>query len=345
MKRRKAIKETVKFTGGIVGASLLPWTTGCSTEKNTDESATDESTDDKAEVGSALFSISLAQWSLHRAFYGKSTELSWEERGKMFQEDPNSVLQGDIDPIDFPSIAKNTYGIDAVEYVNSFYFDKAKNASYLSELKNRCESEGVQSVLIMCDALGNLGDPDDTERTQVVENHYPWVEAAKYLGCHSIRVNARSTGEFEEQQKLAADGLIRLCEFSKDLEINIIVENHGGLSSNGQWLAGVMDLVDHPMAGTLPDFGNFRLGEDEWYDRYQGVKELMPYAKGVSAKSNDFDEEGNETNTDYTRMVNIVMEAGYHGYIGIEYEGNDLSEPEGINATKALLEKVRNSLA
>ncbi len=319
MKRRKAIKNTVKLSVGLVGASLM--TTGCSTEKKTEESTSDESNDDKMEAASALFSISLAQWSLHRS------------------------LDGDMKNIDFPTIAKNTYEIDALEYVNRFFFDKAKDLEYLSELKNRCNAEGVQSVLIMCDDLGDLGNPDEAERSRVVENHYPWVEAAKYLGCHSIRVNARSTGEFEEQQKLAANGLRKLCEFSNDLEINILVENHGGLSSNGQWLVGVMELVDHPMAGTLPDFGNFRLDGDEWYDRYQGVKELMPYAKSVSAKSHDFDEDGNETNTDYLKMINIVMEAGYHGYIGIEYEGNNLSEHDGIIATKALLENVRSALA
>ncbi len=320
MKRRKAIQNTVKLSGGLLGASLLSWTTGCNTEKKREESASDKSNDDKMGKTSELFGISLAQWSLHRS------------------------LDGGMKNIDFPAIAKNTYEIDAVEYVNSFFFDKAKDPEYLSELKNRCNAEGVESVLIMCDGLGNLGNPDQAERSLVVENHYPWVEAAKYLGCHSIRVNARSTGEFEEQQKLAADGLRKLCEFGNNLEINILVENHGGLSSNGQWLAGVMQLVDHPMAGTLPDFGNFRLEGDQWYDRYQGVRELMPYAKSVSAKSHDFDEEGNETNTDYFKMIKIVMEAGYHGYIGIEYEGNNLSEHEGIIATKALLEKVRNVL-
>ena len=203
-----------------MGASLLPWTPGCGTEKKTEELASDKSNDDKMGKTSALFSISLAQWSLHRS------------------------LDGGMKNIDFPAIARNTYEIDAVEYVNSFFFDKAKDPEYLSELKNRCNAEGVQSVLIMCDRLGNLGNPDQAERLLVVENHYPWVEAAKYLGCHSIRVNARSTGEFEEQQKLAADGLRKLCEFSNDLEINVLVENHGGLSSNGQWLAVMAALLD-----------------------------------------------------------------------------------------------------
>ena len=104
-------------------------------------------------------------------------------------------------------------------------------------------------------------------------------------------------------------------------------------------------MVDHPRCGTLPDFGNFRITREEEYDRYQGVKELMTYAKGVSAKSHDFDEQGNETRTDYARMMKIVLDAGYRGYVGIEYEGNRLSEPEGIKATKVLLERVREDLA
>jgi L-ribulose-5-phosphate 3-epimerase len=196
----------------------------------------------------------------------------------------------------------------------------------------------------MCDGEGNLGDPDGMARTQAVENHYRWVEAAKYLGCHSIRVNARSQGSPEEQREFAVDGLRRLTEFAAEREINVIVENHGGISSNGEWLASVMKAVDHPRCGTLPDFGNFRIAEGETYDRYKGVAELMPFAKGVSAKSNDFDANGNEVNIDYVRMMRIVLDAGYHGRVGIEYEGRELSEPDGIRATKRLLEKVRSQL-
>jgi sugar phosphate isomerase/epimerase len=198
----------------------------------------------------------------------------------------------------------------------------------------------VQNLLIMCDGLGILGDPDDKARTKAVENHHPWVEAAKRLGCHSIRVNAASKGTFEEQQKLAADGLGRLAEFAAQMDLNVIVENHGGLSSNGKWLAGVIEQVGKPNCGTLPDFGNFAD-----YDRYQGVTELMPFAKGVSAKSHDFDAEGNETKTDYMRMLSLVTDAGYHGWVGVEYEGKTLPEDEGIKATKRLLETVRAELA
>jgi len=269
-----------------------------------------------------LFKISLAQWSLHRTIRG-----------------------GKLDNLDFAATTKNDYGIEAVEYVNQFFKDKATDAAYLADMKKRAADAGVRSLLIMIDGEGALGDPDQAKRKQAVENHYKWVEAAKALGCHSIRVNAASGGSYDEQLDRAADGLRRLTEFGAARDLNVIVENHGGLSSNGAWLAAVMKQVNHPRCGTLPDFGNFRISKDEQYDRYQGVKEMMPFAKAVSAKSHEFDEHGNEKHTDFKRMVKIVLDAGYHGYIGIEYEGSTLSEPDGIRATKRLLERVRTVLS
>ncbi len=263
------------------------------------------------------FSISLAQWSLNRALFG-----------------------GQMDHLDFPKAAKQEYGIDAVEYVNAFFKEKTAPA-YVAELKKRCDDLGVRSLLIMCDGEGALGDPDEAKRRTAVENHHKWVEAAKSLGCHSIRVNAQSEGSYDEQQGRAADGLRKLCEFADGHAINVIVENHWGLSSNGNWLSGLMRRVDHRRCGTLPDFGNF---DPKEYDRYRGIEDLMPYAKGVSAKSYDFDEAGNETMIDYARMIKIVMAAKYHGYIGIEYEGKRLSEPEGILATKRLLQRLRDEI-
>lgn len=270
-----------------------------------------------------LFEISLAQWSLYR-----------------------SLFAGDIDHLDFPGIARNDFDIGAVEYVNTFFFEKAEDESYLAQMQQRCDDNGVSSQLIMCDREGAIGDPDDTARTQAVENHYKWVTAAAYLGCHSIRVNAQSEGSWEEQRGLAADGLARLSEFAADHGLNVIVENHGGLSSNGQWLAEVIGRVGMDNCGTLPDFGNFRISEDENYDRYKGVEELMPFAKGVSAKSYGFDAQGNETTIDYRRMLQIVLDAGYHGHVGIEWEGqNGPSEMEGIRLTKNLLETIREEMA
>ncbi|HVR75482.1 MAG TPA: sugar phosphate isomerase/epimerase family protein [Planctomycetota bacterium] len=267
-----------------------------------------------------LFKLSLAQWSLNKAIFGKK-----------------------LDNLDFAKKA-NELGFDAVEYVNQFFKDRAADSKYLAEMKKRAAGEGVYSLLIMCDDEGNLGDPDPARRTRAVENHHKWVEAAAYLGCHSIRVNAESGGTYDEQVKHAADGLRRLSEFGEKRGIGVIVENHGGLSSNGEWLAKVMKTVDHPGCGTLPDFGNFDLGGGKTYDRYKGVAELMPFAKAVSAKSHDFDDAGNEKHTDYRRMMKIVLQAGYHGYVGIEYEGDKLGEVDGILATKRLLEKVRGEL-
>ncbi|MGI9014040.1 MAG: sugar phosphate isomerase/epimerase family protein [Phycisphaerales bacterium] len=316
--RRRFLQQS---TGIVLGGGLLSHTSeAASTMSTSARDARRNGNDDNQP-----FHISLAEWSLHR-----------------------TIGAGEMTNLDFPTVARQKFNIEAIEYVNSFFKDKARDHEYLRDLKQRCDAEGVKSLLIMCDGEGALGDADEAKRTTAIENHYRWVEAAKYLGCHSIRVNAQSSGTPDEQQKLAADGLRRLTEFSAQHDINTIVENHGGLSSNGSWLAGVMKMVDHDRCGTLPDFGNFcmdwsrRDDPEVWYDRYKGVQELMPFAKAVSAKSNDFDDEtGEETTTDYARMINIVLESGYTGWIGIEYEGSRLDEAAGIIATKKLLERVR----
>jgi sugar phosphate isomerase/epimerase len=238
-------------------------------------------------------------------------------------------------------VARRDFDIDAIEYVNSFYAARANEQVYLTELKNRCSGEGVRSELIMCDGEGNLGDPDEARRRQAVQNHHKWIDAAKFLGCHSIRVNARSEGSREEQARLAADGLHRLGEYGAQNEIYVLVENHGGLSSDAAWLAGVIRAADNSRVGTLPDFGNFRISDTESYDPYLGVEQLMPYARGVSAKCYDFDEAGMETTLDFPRLMRSVELAGYHSFVGIEYEGERLSEMDGIRAAKALLERIR----
>ena len=275
-----------------------------------------------APAGEPLFKISLAEWSFHRA-----------------------LRAGKMNNLDFPKVAKKDFDIDCVEYVNVFFMDKAKDQAYLKDLKQRCDDLGVTSGLIMCDHEGDLGDASSARRTEAVENHYKWVEAAKFLGCHSIRVNARSTGEPKEQHERAVDGLRRLSEFGAKHDMNVIVENHGGLSSNGEWLVGVIKDVGLKNCGTLPDFGNFKINKSQNYDRYKGVAEMMPFAKGVSAKSHVFDAEGKETETDYLKMMKIVLDAGYHGYVGIEWEGETPDEAQGVKLTKQLLERVRDKLA
>jgi sugar phosphate isomerase/epimerase len=274
-----------------------------------------------AQAKQPWFRISLAEWSFNRSlFANKMTNL------------------------EFPVIARKSFGIEVVEYVNQFWMDKAEDKAYLAELKLRCDDNGVKSGLIMCDREGALGDPDPAARTKTVENHYKWVTAAAYLGCHSIRVNAQSTGTFGAQLDFATDGLRRLAQFGAQHNINVIVENHGGLSSNGKWLASVIEQVGLPNCGTLPDFGNFNVAQGKPYDRYLGTTELMPFAKGVSAKSYAFDAKGEETTIDYLRIMRIVRDAGYRGYVGIEFEGRDIEETQGIRSTLKLLERVRDQL-
>ncbi len=348
--RRIFLKEAGQYAAALGLLGVYSTLSGC----NNNSSGAGQETDTTGEGGKVtdmFFKISLAQWSLHKSFFGPSRDGGWEAFSKALQTDPDSLLQGTIDPLDFPSIARNKFGIDAVEYVNTFYFGKAKNMEYLKELKGRCDSEGVRSLLIMCDALGNLGDVDSARRRQAVENHLPWVEAAKFLGCHSIRVNAAGNGTREEVADAAVGGLSRLSEYAAQDGINVIVENHGGYSSDADWLYNVIKTVGKDNCGTLPDFGNFCIERGpegqctNEYDRYEGTRKLMAFAKGVSAKSHDFDAEGNETHTDYLKMMKIVKDAGYTGYVGIEYEGEELTEEEGILATKKLLEKVGAQLS
>lgn len=259
-----------------------------------------------------VYKISLAEWSLHRTL-GKGT----------------------ISNLDFPRITKKTYGLDAVEYVSTFFKGKGEDTAYLTALKDSCNKYGVKSLLIMVDGEGSLADTSKAARTKAVENHYKWVKAAKFLGCHSIRVNAAGRGTMGQMQAAAIDGLGRLSDYAAGFGINVIVENHGGNSSYGKWLAEIMKTVNKPNCGTLPDLGNFYE-----YDRYKGVTELMPYAKGVSGKTLEFDAEGNETRVDFAKMMKIISDSKYTGYIDVEYEGNTLSEDEGIKASIILINKV-----
>jgi L-ribulose-5-phosphate 3-epimerase len=276
------------------------------------------------------FKLSLAEWSFHKALFA-----------------------GKMDNLDFPRVAKSDFGIEAVEYVNQFFKDKAKDAAFLKEMNTRAKGEGVTQVLIMCDGEGNLGDPDVAKRQTAVENHYKWVEAAKVLGCHTIRVNGYSSGTADEQMKLVADGMRKLVEFADTHAINVVIENHGGFSSNAKWLVQTIKLVNHPRAGTLPDFGNFRISGPgrntpdaklESYDSYVGVAEMMPLAKGVSVKPRVWDFKGNSSDIDLLRMMKIVVDAGYRGHCGIEHgpEGNEL---EGVKKLRQQLETVRDQLA
>lgn len=276
----------------------------------------------------SLPKISLAQWSLHKA-----------------------LMDSTLTHLEFIKKA-GELGFTGVEYVSSFFKDKVRDTVYLDEMSKLASAAGVQQLLIMIDGEGHLADPDDQKRGEAVMNHHKWVDAAVRLGCHSIRVNAHGDGDREEVMQAAIKGLSALSDYAAPKKINIIVENHGGYSSDGTWLSNVIQQVGKPNCGTLPDFGNFCLRREnnemwsapciEWYDKYKGVSEMMPYAKAVSAKSYAFDEMGEETTIDYGRMLKIVRQAGYSGFIGVEYEGDALSEIDGIKTTKMLIEKHWN---
>ena len=277
--------------------------------------------------------IGLAQWSLHRALQSNK-----------------------IDNLEFAQIAKEKFDITVVEYVNQFFFDKATNKEYLSELKARSKDIGVKNLLIMIDDEGNLGDLNKRKRLKAIDNHKKWVEAAQYIGCEHIRVNAAGNGSEKEVSMNAIESLQVLGDFSKNFDINIIVENHGGYSSNAKWLVDIIKNSNRDNIGTLPDFGNFCIRSkpnrlSSWggldgcaveYDKYKGVREMLPYARSVSAKSLNFDKDGNSIEIDFYKMMKIVKDFGYKGYISVEYEGTSHSEEEGIKLTKDLMIKAWN---
>ena len=270
--------------------------------------------------------ISLAQWSLHRSF-----------------------RDGTLDPIDFASIAMEKYNIDALEYVNGLYPDKGKDEKFWQQMKDRSTDAGVKNLVMMVDDEGDLGSASENKRIQSVENHYKWVHAAKLLGCHTMRVNAFGDSDREIYRMAIMDAMSRLADYASELDINIVIENHGLFSSDAALIAGIIKEVNRPNFGSFPDFGNWCLSAkwgttqgdcDKVYDRYQGVTELLPYAKAVSAKSYNFNEKGEDTKIDYYRMMKIVKESDYNGYIGIEYEGMEKTEHEGIMITKKLMKKA-----
>jgi sugar phosphate isomerase/epimerase len=328
MKRRNFLQQvgSAALSVGVVGS--LGFLSNCTSKATKESEGNTSSANNNKDL---WFKLSLAQWSFHSALG--------------FNETKSKTM----DNLDFAAKAAKL-GFEGVEYVSGFFADKAKDEKYLGEMKKRAADNNVLSLLIMIDGEGGLGSVDNKERQKAIENHYKWVEAAHFLGCHSIRVNAFGKGTAEEVGKAAVDGLSRLAEYGAKENINVIVENHGGYSSNGEWMANVMKEVNMKNCGMLPDFGNFCMKRDngqEWggncleeYDRYKGVELFMPYAKAVSAKSYDFDADGNETKIDYVRMLKIVKAGGYNGFIGVEYEGTNKPEEEGVLLTKALLEKA-----
>jgi sugar phosphate isomerase/epimerase len=308
MKRRDFLKQSLLTSGALLSASQL------------------------ASAQNRNLKISLAEWSLHR-----------------------SIEEGKVDHLDFPTIARKDYGIDTVEYVNGLFGSKKRNfkeagtdSSYLRDLLTRSKDAGVTNHLIMVDDEGFLALPSDKDRLQAVDNHKKWIEAAKFLECTTVRVNLHGDGATADKKTASIDSLSRLGEFARPLNINVVVENHGSDSSKGQWLVEVMKGVNKPNVGLLPDFGNFCIshpwgstqeGCENAYDRYKGIEEMLPYAKGVSAKSYDFDKAGEQPLMNYKKLLDIVKASGFKGYIGVEFEGITQTEDSGIRNTVELIKR------
>lgn len=248
------------------------------------------------------------------------------------------IRSGKMDPLDYPAIAVKKTGIKALEYFNGFFEDKLNSKSFFTELKKRTDDLGLKNQLILCRSDLALDSAKADERKEAATHLALWGKVAKDLGCHSIRVDCRSGGDREEVKKQAIDGLQQLCDLLKPIGVDAIVENHGGWSSKGNWVKEVMQAVKRYNCGTLPDFGNFRK-----YDKYQGVKDMLPWARAVCAKVHKITPEGEAAGTDFHRMLTIMKESGFRGYLGIEFEGG--SEPvAGILGTKKLIERTLKKL-
>ena len=285
----------------------------------------------------SFFKTSLAQWSIH-----------------------NSIREDGLSPYEFAKIA-HELGFEGLEYVNALYSDVTNSedkASAMEEFITRnndlAAKYNLKNVLIMIDGEGDLASSNPEERMIAVENHKLWIDAASKMNCSAIRINLKGEKEIENWIKYSVESFGALGEYAKPLNINVIVENHGGLSSNASLLMKVINQVNLENCGTLPDFGNFCMSEGygslkennckDLYDPYLGISEMLPKAFGLSAKSYAFDSNGDETSLDYYRLLSIAKDAGYNGFIGVEYEGNILSEKDGIIATKKLLEKAAKML-
>ena len=328
LNRRDFLTTAVMGAAGIGLAAAIPNYLYAKSHTNKDE---------------LFFKLALSQFSLASQFWSKK-----------------------LDPLDFPAKTKKDFGIEGLDYCSMFFADKAKDTQFLTELKKRSADNGCYNLRIMVDGEGVLGDPNATERIKAIEKHYKWIDAAALLGCPMIRVNVEGEGKPDEVAKAAEDSLAKLIEYGSKSKVDVIVENHVGISCNGDWLAGVMKSLNNKHCGTLADFGNFCINRTkpeaqtidaymktkclEEYDRYKGITELMPYAKGVHAKTHLFDADGNDTETDFNKMFSIIKKSGFTGWVSIEYEGGlfkmyapeskYLDDDAGVLATKKLVERA-----
>jgi sugar phosphate isomerase/epimerase len=292
----------------------------------------------------ALFDISISQWSFHQAMFGASRD-DGAKFVRTLHKNPDAVLLGDMDPREITRMARKL-GVSIVDLVNVLWFGHAQDKPWLKEFKQRADDDGVTFKLLMCDETGSIGSSDSKLRTKAVENHIPWMEAAAELGCSQLRVNAYGDGTYLAQLNQCAEGLHRLSDLGIEYGLQVLVENHGHQSNVGAWLAMLMDKTAHENCGVFLDFDNFFMGgwniePPRWYDRYQGIMDLAPYAKGISAKAHDFADDGNETTIDYKLCMDILFAANFQGTISAEFEGTRLSEFQGSLKTIELIRRYQ----
>jgi L-ribulose-5-phosphate 3-epimerase len=283
--------------------------------------------------------ISLAAWSLNRSFF---VAQKWKL-------------------LDLPRIVRTEFDINGIELVNQFFENPMMR--YLRELKANAAKFGVTFVLIMVDGEGDMIAPDKNERMQAAIAHRKWVDIAHYLGCHAIRCNlggsTRDTSWKTDKDMVsrATESCGNLLEYAKGADLNVVLENHGGASSDADIMVSLMKAINHPNIGTLPDFGNVNPGDDH----ADVLRKIAPYAKGISVKASWRPDGTHNPAWDLEKMIRICQEAGYHGFWGIESsfgagrrkpaEGAPAPPPEppeviwenelkGVRLTKTVLDRL-----
>lgn len=294
-----------------------------------------------------LFDIAISQWSFHRAIFGNSRD-NYDWFIKTLHSDPDSVLKGVMDPRQITEKAR-VLGVKQIDLANTLWFGHANDKPWLNEFKTRANNDGVTFKLLMCDEMGSIGSSNKEQRQQAIENHLPWFNAAAELGCSQIRVNAYGDGNYLAQLQQNAESLQIMGELGKQYKLDVLVENHGYASNNGAWLAMLMEMTNHERVGVFTDVDNFFMGgwnisPPRLYDRIQGVIDLAPYTRGVSAKAHHFTSEGQESTIDYSTLLKILVDQGFNGTVSAEFEGDQMSEFSGSEAMIKLLKKMQYSL-
>lgn len=290
----------------------------------------------------------LSQWSFHRSLLGNSRDNYEQYLKELHSNNPDQVLRGNMDHYSFLEAACSL-NIKTIDLVNILFFSKVSDHSWLESYKRKADSLGLSFGCLMCDELGSLGSSSRTERRESLEKHLLWLQAASKLGCTMLRINAYGDGTYLQQLKQCSQTISSLADCANDYGINVVIENHGFASNNGAWLAMLIEHIGKDNVGVYLDFDNFFMGgwhhnPKRYYDRRQGIIDLAPYTFGVSAKSYDFNSLGDETTIDFKECIELLSEAKFDGVISAEYEGDTLSEFDGVEKTIRLIQKFSTAI-